>query len=294
MPGSPETPSRLEAIEQALQADQFSALIRENCPSAERHHIALAHTPPYIDGICDNTPESGDFWIDSDTSLCPHSYKAALRAAGGAIRAVDAVMSGEVNNAFCAVRPPGHHAERNRAMGFCLFNNAAIAALHARKQHGAERLAVIDFDVHHGNGTQDIFWDDPDLFYGSTHQMPLFPGTGAVSETGAGNIVNTPLPGGADGTKIKEAFIDRLLPALFDFSPDLLVISAGFDAHVDDPLAGLRLTTDDFRWLTQRLADYADSHCEGRIISTLEGGYDLQALGSSVAAHVDVLLDAGL
>lgn len=293
-PGSPETPSRLEAIDQALQSEQFSCLKREECPSARISQITQAHHRVYIDSIRNHTPESGIFQINADTSLCPDSYQAALKAAGGAVRAVDAVMSGEADNAFCAIRPPGHHAERSRAMGFCLFNNAAIAALHARKEHGAERLAVIDFDVHHGNGTQDIFWDDPDLFYGSTHQMPLYPGTGAVSEIGAGNIVNTPLPFGADGQKIKEAFNDRLLPALFDFSPDLIVISAGFDAHIDDPLAGMRLTTDDFRWLTLKLAEFANNQCEGRIVSVLEGGYDLQALGCSVAAHVDVLLDAGL
>ncbi len=294
MPGSPETPARLEAIEQALQNERFNMLQREDCPDAGKELVALAHAPDYINEICDLTPESGFFAIDGDTSLCPHSYKAALKAAGGAARAVDAVMTGEVQNAFCAVRPPGHHAEHSRAMGFCLFNNAAIAALHARAGHGAERVAVIDFDVHHGNGTQDIFWNDPDLFYGSTHQMPLFPGSGAVSETGAGNIVNTPLRAGADGDKIKEAFNDRLLPALFDFSPDLIVISAGFDAHKNDPLAGLCLSTDDFRWLTGKLADFSDARCGGRIVSLLEGGYDLQALGECVATHVDVLLDAGL
>ena len=294
MPGSPESPLRLEAIEQALQSAQFSPLIREDCPGASKDHIALAHGEDYIDTICDNSPETGYFAIDTDTTLCPHSYDAAMKAAGGAIRAVDAVMSGEVKNAFCAVRPPGHHATKHQAMGFCLFNNAAIAALHARKEHGAERVAVIDFDVHHGNGTQDIFWDEPGMFYGSTHQMPLYPGTGAVCETGTGNIVNTPLASGADGVKIKEAFNHRLLPALFDFSPDLIVISAGFDAHIDDPLAGLRLTTDDFRWLTLKLAEFADNHCDSRIVSLLEGGYDLRALGDCVATHVDVLLDAGV
>jgi acetoin utilization deacetylase AcuC-like enzyme len=297
MPGSPETPARLEAIEQVLSSKRFESLVREDCPSANENHIALAHPEEHIGNIRDHTPESGNFWIDADTSLCPHSYKAALKAVGGAVRAIDAVMNGEADNAFCAIRPPGHHAEKRRAMGFCLFNNAAIATLHARQEHGAERLAVIDFDVHHGNGTQNIFWNEPDLFYGSTHQMPLFPGTGTVNETGAGNggnIVNTPLPYGADGMKIKEAFNDRLLPALFNFSPDLIVISAGFDAHKDDPLAGLSLTTDDFAWLTLKLADFADTHCEGRMVSVLEGGYDLEALGSSVAAHVEVLLDAGL
>ena len=294
MPGSPETPARLEAVEQALQGDLFETLQREDCPSANEDHIALAHSGDYINELREHTPASGYFQIDADTTLCPHSYEAALKAAGGAVRAVDAVMSGEVDNAFCAVRPPGHHATKERAMGFCLFNNAAIAALHAREKHGAERVAVIDFDVHHGNGTQDIFWDEPNVFYGSTHQMPLYPGTGAVNETGAGNIVNTPLPEGADGLKIKEAFNNRLLPALFDFSPDLVVISAGFDAHIDDPLAGLRLSTDDFAWLTSKIAEFSDNHCEGRLVSLLEGGYDLRALGDCVSAHVEVLLDAGL
>ncbi len=294
MPGSPESPSRLEAIEQALQHEDFNLLQREDCPEATSAQIARAHDPAYINEIRDLTPESGDFWIDGDTSLCPHSYKAALKAAGGAIRATDAVMSGEVENAFCAVRPPGHHAEKARAMGFCLFNNAAIAALHARHQYDAERIAILDFDVHHGNGTQDIFQQDPNLFYGSTHQMPLFPGTGAASETGVGNIFNTPLTAGSGGDKIREAWNDRLFPALFDFSPDLLVISAGFDAHVDDPLAALCLTTADFRWLSAKIVDFADQHCDKRVISLLEGGYDLRALGECVATHVDVLLDAGL
>ncbi len=295
MPGSPETPSRLDAIEQALQSSQFSLLKREDCPNADPEQIARAHTQAYVEAIQKHTPDSGDFWITDDTSLCPHSYDAAQKAAGGAVRAVDAIMSGEAKNAFCAIRPPGHHAEKQRAMGFCLFNNAAIAAHHARDTHGLERIAVIDFDVHHGNGTQDIFWQEPDFFYGSTHQMPLYPGTGAVNETGAdNNIVNTPLNEGADGDKMREAYNDRLFPALFDFSPDLILISAGFDAHIDDPLAGLRFSTDDFRWLTQKLAEFADNHCEGRVVSLLEGGYDLTALGDSVAAHVEVLLDAGL
>ncbi len=294
MPGSPETPSRLEAIDQALLSEHFSMLKRENALSAHKEHIALAHGEDYIEAIREHTPESGFFRIDADTTLCPHSYESALKAAGSAVRAVDSVMNGDADNAFCAIRPPGHHATKHQAMGFCLFNNAAIAALHARNEHGAERIAVIDFDVHHGNGTQDILWDEPDIFYGSTHQSPLYPGTGAVNETGAGNIVNTPLPSGADGTKIKEAFNDRLLPALFNFSPDLIVVSAGFDAHMDDPLAGLRLTTQDFRWLTQKIAEYADNLCEGRLVSLLEGGYDLQALGDCVKTHIDVLLDAGL
>ncbi len=295
IPGSPETPARLEAIEQALQSSQFSRLQREDCPSAKQEQIARAHTKAYVEAIESHTPDKGNFWITGDTSLCPHSYEAAKKAAGGAVRAVDAILTGEVKNAFCAIRPPGHHAEKQQAMGFCLFNNAAIAAHHARHKHGLERIAVIDFDVHHGNGTQNIFWEEPDFFYGSTHQMPLYPGTGAVSETGANNnIVNTPLNAGADGDKMREAYNDRLFPALFDFSPDLILISAGFDAHIDDPLAGLCFSTEDFRWLTLKLAEFADNHCNSRVVSLLEGGYDLEALGDSVAAHVEVLLDAGL
>ena len=294
MPGSPERPSRLETVDLVLKMAQFKALQRESCPSASVEQIALAHDETYVQTIAEQTPETGYFRIDSDTSLCPHSYEAALKAAGGAIRAVDAVLAGEVKNAFCAIRPPGHHAERDRAMGFCLFNNIAIAAHHARQQHGVERVAVIDFDVHHGNGTQDIFWEEADFFYGSTHQMPLYPGSGAVNETGAGNIVNTPLHAGADGDKMREAYNDRLLPALFDFSPELLLISAGFDAHIDDPLADLCFSTEDFRWLSQKLVEFADHHCQSRLVSLLEGGYDRQALGDSVSAHVEVLLDAGL
>ena len=294
MPGSPETPERLTAIETALGSKTFDPLQRQDCPTARIEHIALAHSGDYIEEIRAKTPRQGHAQIDGDTSLCSYSYKAALKAAGGAVRAVDAVLKGEVENAFCAVRPPGHHAEKDRAMGFCLFNNAAIAAFHAQKAHGVERVAVIDFDVHHGNGTQDIFWDEENLFYGSTHQMPLFPGSGAVSETGVGNIVNTPLKEGADGAKIKEAFKDRLLPALHDFSPELLILSAGFDAHMDDPLAGMRLTNDDFYWISSKLAEFADKQCEGRLVSVLEGGYDLDSLAKAVATHVEVLMDAGL
>lgn len=294
MPNSPETPARLEIIEQALGAERFRPLHREKCPKATIKQIARAHPIEHIDSIRQNIPVSGHFRIDGDTCLCPRSYEAARRAAGGAVRAVDAVMNKEASNAFCAIRPPGHHAEQLMAMGFCLFNNAAIAALHAKEEHGAERVAVIDFDVHHGNGTQDIFWDKPDMFYGSTHQMPLFPGTGSTRETGAGNIVNTPLCAGADGDKIKEAFNDRILPALFDFSPDILILSAGFDAHRDDPVGGMELATEDFSWLSRKLAEFADKHCEGRMVSVLEGGYDLPALADSVGAHVEVLMDAGL
>jgi len=191
------------------------------------------------------------------------------------------------------VRPPGHHAESLRPMGFCLFNNIAIAANYAREKHGLERVAVVDFDVHHGNGTQEIFWEDENLFYGSTHQMPLYPGTGAVSETGVGNIFNAPLRHGDGGAKLREAFLELLLPGLNEFVPDLLLISAGFDAHTDDPLAGLTFREPDFAWISQKLVDFADRKCSGRVVSTLEGGYDLTALAKSVGVHVKVLMDAG-
>ena len=295
MGGSPEQPARLAAIEQILQTEEFDILTREDCPKAAVEQIERAHPQAHISLIREHTPTSGYAVMDGgDTLLCPHSYEAALRAAGGAVRAVDAVMGGEARNAFCAIRPPGHHAERQQAMGFCLFNNAAIAALHARAEYGAERVAVVDFDVHHGNGTQNIFWEDEDMFYGSTHQAPFYPGSGDPDETGVGNIFNAPLPEGADGEMMLEAFEQLLLPELSDFSPDLMVISAGFDAHEADPLAGLRVQTQDFRRLTQMLVDYAAETCCGRIVSVLEGGYDLQALSQSVAAHVEVLIEAGL
>jgi acetoin utilization deacetylase AcuC-like enzyme len=209
---------------------------------------------------------------------------------GGALRAVDAVVGGEAKNAFCASRPPGHHAEPARAMGFCLFNNVAVAALHARARHGAERVAVVDFDVHHGNGTQAAFWTQKDLFYASTHQMPLFPGTGELGETGVGNIFNVPLKAGDDGDEFRDAFLSRILPGLHNFGPDLIIVSAGFDAHRMDPLAQLRLVEPDFAWVTEKLMDQAEKHCGGKLVSCLEGGYDLDALGRSVATHVGTLM----
>ena len=215
-----------------------------------------------------------------------------MRAVGGAVRAVDEVMQKRIANAFCAVRPPGHHAEPSRAMGFCLFNSVAIAALHARAAHGAKRVAVVDFDVHHGNGTQAAFWSDRDLFYGSTHQMPLFPGTGTLDETGMGNIFNAPLKPGDDGEDFRTAWQTRILPALDAFGPDFLLVSAGFDAHVKDPLAQLRLVEADFAWVTEKLLEAAAKHTGGKLVSTLEGGYDLDALASSTAIHVETLMGA--
>jgi acetoin utilization deacetylase AcuC-like enzyme len=260
-----------------------------------REQIERAHAVAYYEKIhaIATGPINGTRHIDGDTVISPGSWEAALRAVGAGLHAVDAVMTGRAANAFCQVRPPGHHAESDRAMGFCLFSNAAIAGLYARARHGAERIAVADFDVHHGNGTQDIFWSDKDLYYGSTHQMPLFPGTGAMDETGVGNVFNAPLRAGDAGERFREAFESRILPALHDFGPDVLIISAGFDAHQADPLANLRLVEADFMWATERLADMAAKHCNGRIVSLLEGGYDLTALARSVAVHVKTLMDVG-
>ena len=235
----------------------------------------------------------GHRYIDGDTVASPGTWEAARRAVGAGLDAVDLVMTGKATNAFCQVRPPGHHAESHRAMGFCFFNNVAIAAHYARAKHGAERIAVVDFDVHHGNGTQEIFWSDKDLFYGSTHQMPLYPGTGALRETGVGNIFNAPLRAGDGRERFEEAFRSRILEPLHNFSPDVILISAGFDAHHRDPLAGLRLVEQDFQWATDSLAEAARRHGNGRIVSMLEGGYDLTGLAQSAAAHVKALLDAG-
>ncbi|MEL6871954.1 MAG: histone deacetylase family protein, partial [Pseudomonadota bacterium] len=220
-------------------------------------------------------------------------WEPALRALGAGLRAVDVVLDGgETTNAFCQIRPCGHHAETAKAMGFCLFNNIAIAARYAQAAHGVERVAIVDFDVHHGNGTQDIFWSDDSVFFASTHQMPLYPGSGAVSETGNGNICNAPLRPNDGSAPFREAMTSRVLPELEDFAPDLLLISAGFDAHAADPLANLQLVEDDFVWVTQHLLDVAHKLCGGRVVSMLEGGYDLDALGRSVAAHVTTLMDA--
>jgi acetoin utilization deacetylase AcuC-like enzyme len=245
----------------------------------------------YVTAIRDATPEKGLARLDADTSMSPGSFAAALRAAGGATYAVDEVVAGRARNAFVATRPPGHHTETARPMGFCLFNNAAIAARHAQKRHGIERAAVVDFDVHHGNGSQDIFWSDPTVMYGSTHQMPLYPGTGAKGERGEhGTVVNAPLSPGDGGEQFRAALETVLLPRLRDFQPELLVISAGFDAHMRDPLANLNLLEADFDWATRKLLEIADKTANGRVVSVLEGGYDLQGLANSVAAHVAALM----
>jgi acetoin utilization deacetylase AcuC-like enzyme len=290
-PAHPESPERLVAILRALDGEAFADLTRVEAPRATREQIARIHPPATIDVIEAAMPASGARHIDADTMVSPGSFEAALRAAGAVVAGVDAVMEGAAN-AFCAVRPPGHHAEPAVPMGFCLFNNVAIGALHARAAWGCRRVAVVDFDVHHGNGTQAAFAADPDLFYASTHQSPLYPGTGAAREVGVGNVVNAPLPPGAGSTEFRLAMERRVLPALDAFAPDFLLISAGFDGHRADPLANLRLDEADYAWITQRLAEAAARHCGGRIVSTLEGGYDLDALALSVAAHVAVLMDA--
>jgi acetoin utilization deacetylase AcuC-like enzyme len=290
--GHPERADRLRAIQHALEAERFHYLIREQAPLASLSDIERLHPQSYVEMVKAEIPKHDHNWLDPDTVVSPGSWDAALRAAGAALYAVDQVMAGQADNAFCAVRPPGHHAEPSRAMGFCLFNNVAIGALHARAKHGAERVAVVDFDVHHGNGTQAAFWTDKDLFYGSTHQMPLFPGTGALNETGVGNICNAPLKAGDGGAKFREAFETRILPALDQFAPDFLLVSAGFDAHIRDPLAQLTLVETDFAWVTEKLLEAADKHCGGKLVSTLEGGYDLDALANSTAAHVKTLMSA--
>jgi len=289
--GHPERPDRLRAIEHTLEEERFQDLARVEAPAAALETIALCHPMDYVTAIRDATPKHGLAQLDADTSMSPGSFEAALRAAGGATYAVDEVMTGRAKNAFVATRPPGHHTETARPMGFCLFNNAAIAARYAQKRYGIERAAVVDFDVHHGNGSQDIFWSDRTIMYGSTHQMPLYPGTGAVSERGEHNtIVNAPLRAGDGGDKLREAFTGVILPRLRDFAPQLIVISAGFDAHMRDPLANLNLLEADFEWATRRLLEIADKSANGRVVSVLEGGYDLVALAGSVAAHIAVLM----
>jgi acetoin utilization deacetylase AcuC-like enzyme len=292
--GHPERPDRLRAIEKALQHNAFDDLQREIATQAPIEALERVHTSAFVESIRRASPEWGYAHLDGDTPMSPASFAAALLAAGAGLRAVDAVIGGSAQNAFCAVRPPGHHAEPKRAMGFCLFNNIAIAAKYAHAQHGLERVAVVDFDVHHGNGTQAAFWSEPNLFFASTHQMPLFPGTGAANETGvSNNIVNVPLAPGSAGKEFREAYTNRILPALEAFSPNLILISAGFDAHRNDPLSNIGLVEEDYIWSTMRLAEVAHKCCDGRIVSMLEGGYDLRALAQSVAGHIKALMDAG-
>lgn len=296
-PGHPERADRMRAIDKALSGGAFAALERIDAPlrpDAEEW-IGLAHPPAYVAHVKTHRPGPKDPAVrfDPDTVLSAGSWEALMRSVGAGLAGVDAVMERRAGNAFCQVRPPGHHAESAHAMGFCFFNSIAIAAHYARKRHGAERVAVVDFDVHHGNGTQDIFWSDKDLFFGSTHQMPLYPGTGALGETGVGNIWNAPLRPGDDGAAFRDALESRILPALRNFGPDLILVSAGFDAHRDDPLANLELVESDFRWASEQLVDVAERHAGGRLVSMLEGGYDLAALAGSAAVHVKTLMEAG-
>jgi acetoin utilization deacetylase AcuC-like enzyme len=289
--GHPERPDRLRAIDRALEQERFQMLARVEAPAAALDVIALCHPMDYVVAVRDATPRNGLVQLDADTSMSPGSFEAALRAAGGAVHAVDEVIAGRAKNAFVATRPPGHHTETARPMGFCLFNNAAIAARYAQKRHGLERAAVVDFDVHHGNGSQDIFWSDRTVMYGSTHQMPLDPGTGAKGERGDHDtIVNAPLRPGDGGEQFRAAFESVILPRLRAFRPDLLVISAGFDAHMRDPLANLNLLEADFDWATRKLMEIADTSAGGRVVSVLEGGYDLEGLANSAAAHVAALM----
>jgi acetoin utilization deacetylase AcuC-like enzyme len=290
-PYHPECPERLGAIR-----DRFAALgvdkrlVHHTAPAATRAQLARVHGQDYIDGIEAASPDSGLHYLDPDTALCPQSLTAVRHAAGAAVKAVDLVVSGEVANAFCAVRPPGHHAERNRAMGFCVFNNIAVAAAHALGAHGLSRVAIVDFDVHHGNGTEEIFADDPRVLMVGTFQYPLYPYSG-VEPLGP-NMHNVPLSPGSGSDAFRAAVRDHWLPVLEAHKPELILVSAGFDAHRDDPLAGLEFEDDDFAWVTRELVDVARRHAGGRIVSSLEGGYALGALGRSAAEHVGVLLDS--
>ncbi|MEM7722990.1 MAG: histone deacetylase family protein [Pseudomonadota bacterium] len=290
--GHPEQIARLEAVTAALAAPEFEALSRMMALAATDAQLLLGHPQSHIDAIRAAIPKTGQQALDADTYTSPGSLTAALQGVGGNIAAVKAVLAGEAKNAFVATRPPGHHAERDRPMGFCLFSNIAIAALVAVEDLGLTRVAVVDFDVHHGNGTQDVLWDEPRALFISSHQMPLYPGTGAPSERGGSdNVLNLALSPGSDGGAVRQIYETRVIPRLRAFAPDLILISAGFDAHAADPLANLNWTTEDFVWVTRAICDVADEVCAGRVVSTLEGGYDLDALATSVAAHVRVLME---
>jgi acetoin utilization deacetylase AcuC-like enzyme len=290
--GHPERVARLQAILSALEGDAFDALVRIKAPLAGKPQILRAHPPDYFDRVKASEPTTGWKMLDGDTHMSNGSFNAALRAAGANVKAVDMVMAGLVDNAFCTVRPPGHHAETETSMGFCLFGNVVIGAKHALENHGLSRVAIVDFDVHHGNGTQDLVWNDDRILFASTHQMPLYPGSGAAHETGgSGNVLNVPLAPNSDGTALKNAFERSILPALHHHKPDMIFISAGFDAHYADPLANLNFTEDDFAWATRQLKNTAKELCQGRLVSTLEGGYDLDALAASTAAHLKVLME---
>lgn len=293
--GHPECPARLRAIDQAVADKSFAGLrpMKAEIPADIRDRLALIHRPAMIERVLTSIPEHTYLHLDADTVASPGSSTAALRAVATACEAIDHVLSGKASNAFCALRPPGHHATPTQPMGFCLFNNIAIAAEFARRQYGLQRIAIVDFDVHHGNGTQAAFYRQPQVFYASSHQMPCYPGSGTVEETGVGNIVNQPLAPGSGGEAFRRAYQQKILPALGEYQPQLLLLSAGFDAHRDDPLAALNLLEEDYAWLTWRLLEIAERCCQGRIVSLLEGGYNLKALASSVAAHVGALVGEG-
>ena len=291
-PGHPECADRLRAVMTALEAEAFAYLTRVEAPLVDDGPLLRVHAEAHLRRIEGRSPARGFAAIDADTFMSPGSVAAARRAAGAVVAAVDMVMRCEVQNAFCAVRPPGHHAEPETAMGFCLFGNAAVGAMHALEAHGLARVAIMDFDVHHGNGTQALIWDEPRVLFASTQQMPLYPGTGSPDERGAhGQIVNVALRPGAGGAEFRAAMRDKVLPAIDAHAPELIIVSAGFDAHARDPLANLNLTEEDFAWATRELCRLADRHARGRLVSTLEGGYDLEALAASVAAHVRVLME---
>jgi acetoin utilization deacetylase AcuC-like enzyme len=288
--GHPECPARLTAILNELKTAPFAALEWREAPEASLEQLTRIHAPKHVERIFARVPRHGHYAIDGDTVISPQSGEAALRAAGAVCAAVDAVLKGDAHNAFCAIRPPGHHAEPHQSMGFCLFNNAAIGAAHARAVHGLERVAVIDFDVHHGNGTQAAFEAQRGYLYISTHQAYIYPGTGRREERGVGNIVNVPLPANAGSAELRQAWIQEIEPALRAFKPQLILISAGFDAHYLDPLAGLNFCEEDYDWLTGVILAIAHEYCAGRVVSMLEGGYNLQALATSAAAHVKALM----
>ncbi|AUX75488.1 MULTISPECIES: histone deacetylase family protein [Sinorhizobium] len=285
--GHPERPDRLRALNLALEHPNFAPLTRIEASKGSEDLVLLAHSEEHLRSITRAMPDEDINQIEADTYASPSSFVAALTGIGGAVAAIDAVFAGEADNAFVAARPPGHHAEKNKAMGFCFFNTIAIAARHAQKAHGVERVAIVDWDVHHGNGTQDIFWNDPSVLFCSTHQMPLYPGTGAKEETGVKhNIVNAPLSPNSGSEHFRDAFRSRVLAALDNFRPDLVLISAGFDAHYRDPLAQINLVAEDFDWATGRLMEAAGRSAGNRVVSMLEGGYDLQGLAESAGMHI--------
>lgn len=290
--GHPEQVKRITRVLGELKTSNFKDLIWRDAPLATREQIELCHSAEYVKSIESMKIEGNVTHIDADTYFGKGSLAAAQRAVGANILAVDSVMSGEFNNVFAAIRPPGHHAETSQAMGFCIFGNVAIAAKHALEYHGLERVAIVDFDVHHGNGTQDLLWNEPRSLFCSMHQSPLWPGSGKVDETGTfDNILNIPIVANTAGAGVRLSFKETILPRLEEFKPELLIISAGFDAHISDPLANLELVEEDYEWITHKLCDIVDKHCNGRLVSSLEGGYNLEALAASVAVHVKVLME---